>query len=113
MPASTPDRDHALAQYRQAVAARPHDAAAEFALGTALWPAGHRDEAIEHLARAVALDDQHVDARNNLGNALLELGRFDEAIAQYARAYADVNDRDYEALVRAVRVGRIKVRTGL
>ena len=84
----TPDQDDTLARCRQAVAARPHDAAAEFALGTALWPAGHREEAIEHLSRAVALDGSHIDARNNLGNALLELGRFDEAIAQYRAALA-------------------------
>jgi tetratricopeptide (TPR) repeat protein len=82
------DHDDALARYRQAVAARPDDAAAEFALGTALWPAGHRQEALEHLSRAVALDSSHIDARNNLGNALLELGRFDEAIAQYRSALA-------------------------
>jgi tetratricopeptide (TPR) repeat protein len=83
-----PEADDALARYRQAVAARPDDAAAQFALGTALWPAGHRQEAIEHLTRAVALDPSHIDARNNLGNALLELGRSDDAIAQYRAALA-------------------------
>ncbi len=83
---SPPENDEALARHRQAVAARPDDAAAQFALGTALWPAGHRQEAVEHLSRAVALDPTHVDARNNLGNALLELGRVDDAIEQYRAA---------------------------
>ena len=85
---SVPDQDAALAPLRQAVAARPDDAAAQFALGTALWPAGQREESVQHLTRAIALDPSHIDARNNLGNALLELGRFDEAIAQYRAALA-------------------------
>ena len=37
---------------------------------------------------------------------------FDEAIADFAVDYADQNERDHQALVAAVRAGRIKVKTG-
>src|SRR5262249_42719325 len=37
---------------------------------------------------------------------------FDEAVADFALAYADQNERDYRELVKAVRAGRIKVKTG-
>ena len=61
------------------------------------------------LARAHARSGDRVAIAAYLGKGEV----FDEAIAQFARAYADVNERDYEALVRAVRVGRIKARTGI
>jgi len=38
---------------------------------------------------------------------------FDEAIADFSAAYADQNERDYEALVTAVRSGRLVAETGL
>ncbi len=38
---------------------------------------------------------------------------FDKAVADYSAAYADQNERDYAALVRAVRSGRIAAQTGL
>src|SRR5664280_449333 len=38
---------------------------------------------------------------------------FDEAVADFSAAYADQNERDYEALVAAVRSGRITAQTGL
>ena len=38
---------------------------------------------------------------------------FDRAIADFAVAYADQNERDYQALVRAVSSGRIAAQTGL
>jgi uncharacterized protein DUF2252 len=37
--------------------------------------------------------------------------QFDEAVADFATAYAGQNERDYKALVRAVRQGRIEVYT--
>ncbi|HEX8794123.1 MAG TPA: DUF2252 domain-containing protein [Polyangiaceae bacterium] len=61
------------------------------------------------LARAHARSGDRVAIASYLGKG----DAFDEAIAQFARAYADVNERDYEALVHAVRVGRIKARTGI
>ena len=33
---------------------------------------------------------------------------FDEALATFAEAYADQNEQDYRALVRAVREGRLE-----
>ena len=37
--------------------------------------------------------------------------QFDEAVADFATAYAEQNERDYKALVRAARQGRIEVQT--
>jgi Uncharacterized protein conserved in bacteria (DUF2252) len=37
---------------------------------------------------------------------------FDDAIADFAVDYADQNERDHQALVAAVRAGRIKVKAG-
>jgi hypothetical protein len=34
---------------------------------------------------------------------------FDDAIAKFARVYADQTERDYEALRKAIKSGRIKV----
>jgi uncharacterized protein (DUF2252 family) len=39
--------------------------------------------------------------------------KFDRAIATYASRYADQNERDYEALLRAVRSGRVAAETGV
>jgi uncharacterized protein (DUF2252 family) len=38
---------------------------------------------------------------------------FDRAIADFAEAYADQNERDYEALLAAVKSGRLRAETGL
>jgi hypothetical protein len=38
---------------------------------------------------------------------------FAEAIAAFAHAYADVSERDHQALVQAVRAGRIPAETGI
>ena len=38
---------------------------------------------------------------------------FDRAIADFSAAYADQNERDYEALVKAVKSGRLHAETGL
>ena len=38
---------------------------------------------------------------------------FDRALAGFAAAYADQNERDFEALVRAVDSGRLIARTGV
>ena len=38
---------------------------------------------------------------------------FDRAIADFSAAYADQNERDYEALVKAVKSGRLPAETGL
>ncbi len=61
------------------------------------------------LARAHARSGDWIAIASYLGKS----DRFDEAIADFATAYADQNERDYEALVAAVRSGRVSARTGL
>jgi predicted alpha/beta hydrolase len=59
------------------------------------------------LARAHARSGDRVVIASYLGtNHSIE-----EAIATFAAAYADQNDHDYDALVRAVRDGRIHAET--
>ena len=44
------------------------------------------------------------------------LGRgdsFDRAIADFSASYAEQNEQDYEALVKAVKSGRLPAQTGL
>ncbi len=61
------------------------------------------------LARAHARSGDRVAIASYLGKADV----FDRALADFARAYADLNERDYEALVAAAREGRIEVQEGL
>jgi predicted alpha/beta hydrolase len=61
------------------------------------------------LARAHARSGDRVAIAAYLGTS----GAFDEAVASFARSYADVNERDYDALVRSVRAGRTDARTGV
>jgi len=61
------------------------------------------------LARAHARSGDRVAIAAYLGKA----DAFDEAVASFASAYADVTERDHQALVRAVRAGRIKARMGV
>jgi hypothetical protein len=37
--------------------------------------------------------------------------QFDQAVADFATAYAEQNERDYKALVRAAQQGRVEVYT--
>jgi uncharacterized protein (DUF2252 family) len=55
------------------------------------------------LARAHARSGDRVAIASYLGKS----DRFDQAIADFAAAYAELNDKDHEALVRAIRAGRI------
>ena len=57
------------------------------------------------LARAHARSGDRVAIAGYLGGAT----HFDEAMAGFAAAYADQNERDYSALLEAVRAGRIAV----
>jgi uncharacterized protein (DUF2252 family) len=61
------------------------------------------------LARAHARSGDRVAIAAYVGKA----DAFDEAIAAFASAYADVNERDHDALVRAVRSGRIAAVEGM
>ena len=61
------------------------------------------------LARAHARWGDRVAIASYLGNR----ENFDQAIADFSVRYADQNERDYEALVRAVKSGRLPAETGL
>jgi len=61
------------------------------------------------LARAHARSGDRVAIGAYLGGSDV----FDRAITQFAAAYADQNERDYEALVRAVASGRLTAERGL
>jgi len=56
------------------------------------------------LARAHAKSGDGAMISGYLGNS----GRFDDAMARFALAYADQNERDHQALLKAVRAGRIE-----
>ena len=57
------------------------------------------------LARAHAKSGDAAMISGYLGNS----GRFDDAMADFAMAYAEQNERDHQALLKAIRAGRIDV----
>jgi hypothetical protein len=57
------------------------------------------------LARAHAKSSDAATISGYLGNS----GRFDDAVSNFAMAYADQNERDYQALLEAIRAGKIEV----
>jgi len=61
------------------------------------------------LARAHARSGDRIQIASYLGNG----EAFDAALAEFSETYADQNERDYEALVSAVKSGRIVSQTGL
>jgi uncharacterized protein (DUF2252 family) len=61
------------------------------------------------LARAHARSGDRIAIAAYLGRG----DAFDRAIADFAEAYADMNERDYEALKKAVSEGRVAAQTGL
>ena len=63
----------------------------------------------ETLARAHARWGDRIAIASYLGRS----EKFDSAIADFSAAYADQNERDHEALVRAVRSGRLVAHVGL
>ena len=66
-----------------------------------------RDKIVGALARAQARAGQPTLIAGYLGRG----DQFDEAVADFATAYAEQNERDYKALVRAAQQGRIEVYT--
>jgi len=56
------------------------------------------------LARAHARTGDRIAIASYLGSG----GVFDQAIVEFSEAYADQNERDYEALVEAVKSGRVQ-----
>lgn len=61
------------------------------------------------LARAHARCGDRIAIAAYLGSS----AGFDEGIAAFAEAYADQNERDYQALISAVKSGRIQATTGV
>jgi uncharacterized protein (DUF2252 family) len=61
------------------------------------------------LARAHARSGDRIAIGSYLGNSDV----FDKAIAQFAVAYADQNEKDHDALVQAVKSGRITAEQGV
>jgi uncharacterized protein (DUF2252 family) len=61
------------------------------------------------LARAHARSGDRIAIATYLGASDV----FDQAISEFARAYADQNERDFQALVAAVKSGRITAEQGL
>lgn len=61
------------------------------------------------LARAHARSGDRIAIGSYLGKS----DAFDRALADFSAAYADQNERDYEALRKAVDSGRLVAQTGL
>ena len=61
------------------------------------------------LARAHARSGDRIAISAYLGNG----EAFDRALAEFASTYADQNERDFQALVVAVKGGRVKAETGI
>jgi uncharacterized protein (DUF2252 family) len=61
------------------------------------------------LARAHARSGDRIAIASYLGKS----DAFDQAVADFAAVYADLNERDHEALAQAGRDGRIKVESGV
>ncbi len=78
----------AAALFRQALAARPEDAAAHEGLAEALEDLGDRGGAIAAYKRAIALEPGFVEAHYNLATALSAAQRVQEAADAYERAVA-------------------------
>jgi uncharacterized protein (DUF2252 family) len=57
------------------------------------------------LARAHAKSGDAAEISGYLGKS----SKFDDAIADFAMAYADQNEKDYQAMLEAIRAGKIKV----
>jgi hypothetical protein len=61
------------------------------------------------LARAHARSGDRIAIASYLGKS----AAFDRAVLEFSRSYAEQNQRDYKALAKAVKSGRIKAETGL
>jgi tetratricopeptide (TPR) repeat protein len=72
--------EEAIAEYRQALRARPDSAAVLNNLGAALQASGRLDEAIHSYRAAARAQPDYLNARHNLGGALVQKGAFAEAL---------------------------------
>jgi tetratricopeptide (TPR) repeat protein len=92
--------------FRQAVIARPDDAALHAHLGSALRKLGRTEGALEHLRRAVSLDPGLAFAQADLAQYLLDLGRRDEAAPHCHKAVA-LDSRMPDALINRGNLHRL------
>jgi tetratricopeptide (TPR) repeat protein/mono/diheme cytochrome c family protein len=89
--------EEAIAEYRQALRARPDVASVHNALGTALQAKGDAEGALRAFANAARLDPQNTDVHYNWGTALLALNRPREALLHFERVL-QASPRDAPAL---------------
>ncbi len=78
--------EEAIARYRRALQAEPHNPDALSSLGHALLQTGRVPEAIDCYDQVLRLRPDSAEVHNNLGNALTRTGRLAEAAAHYAEA---------------------------
>jgi tetratricopeptide (TPR) repeat protein len=81
-----PQRDRAMALYRDALSINPTDPQLHSNLGTTLMEAGRLEEAVAEQRQAIHYAPGYAEAYGNLGVALQKLGRQEEAAAAYATA---------------------------
>ena len=79
-------RDEANVFYEKALAVRPENHVARFALANSLCVLGRRDEAVAHYREVLKAMPENAYAHNNLSVALDECGRHDEAALHLRRA---------------------------
>ena len=72
--------EEAIAEYRQALRARPRSAPALNNLGAALQASGRLEEAVARYRDALRAEPDYGNARHNLGGALVLQGAFAEAL---------------------------------
>lgn len=93
----------ALPYLERAVAGRPRDPEAHYALGVALHETGQLDRAIGAFSATVRFGPRHADGWNNLGSMLRAARRIPEAVQAYRKAIAArPDDRAWSNLVYAL-----------
>jgi Flp pilus assembly protein TadD len=78
--------EEAIARYRRALQAEPHNPDVLNSLGHALLQTGRVPEAIDCYDQVLRFRPDSAEVHNNLGNALARTGRLAEAAAHYAEA---------------------------
>ena len=73
-----------------------------------LFEASHLIEYATVCAWALARAHARSGKSGLLAGYMGKSGTFDEAIADFAEAYADQNEQDHAALLKAVRTGKLK-----
>jgi tetratricopeptide (TPR) repeat protein len=102
------DREGAMKEWRDALAAAPKFADVHSNLGLALWYADKKEEALSHLLEALAIQPTHVAARGNLALIFSQQGRPDLAITQLQQ----VLQLDPDRIGAAAELGRIYMTQG-